>query len=89
MPMSHRTFVQVAKRRLVGKEGRDRVRVIRELLAELPDYRSGPYADVRKWLTGEIERTRVQTKVVHRDSIAIRREGVAQIALVGPPKSGS
>lgn len=88
MPMSHRTFVQVAKRRLVGTEGRDRVRVIRELLAELPDYRSGPYADVRKWLTGEIERTRVRTKVVHRDSIAIRREGAAQIALVGPPNSG-
>lgn len=88
MPMSHRTFVQVARRRLVGKEGRERVRVIRELLAELPDYRSGPYADVRKWLTGEIEQTRVRLKVVHRDSIAIRREGAAQIALVGPPNAG-
>ena len=88
MPMSHRTFVQVAKRRLVGTEGRERVRVIRELLADLPDYRSGPYADVRKWLTWEIERTRVRSKVVHRDSIAIRREGAAQIAFVGPPNTG-
>ena len=88
MPMPHRVFLQTAKRRLVGTEGRERVRVVQELLAELPDYRSGPYADIRKWLTGEIERTRVRAKVVHRDSIAVRREGAAQIALVGPPNAG-
>ena len=88
MPMPHRTFAQVAKRRLVGKEGRERVLAIRGLLAELPDYRSGPYADLRKWLNGELVETRVRSKVVHRDSIAIRREGAAQIAFVGPPNVG-
>ena len=88
MPMPHRTFVQRAKRKLVGKEGRERVRVIRELLEELPDYRSGPYADIRKWLNEEIEETRTRSRVVHRDSIAIRREGAAQIAFVGPPNAG-
>jgi uncharacterized protein len=88
MPMPHRTFVQVAKRRLVGTEGSERVRVLRALIDELPDYRSGPYADIRKWLTSEIEQTRVRTKVVHRDSIAIRHEGVAQVALVGAPNAG-
>jgi small GTP-binding protein len=86
--MPHRTFMQVAKRRLVGTEGSERVRVIRSLLVELPDYRSGPYADIRKWLNDEIERTRVRTKVVHRDSIAVRREGAAQVALVGAPNAG-
>jgi uncharacterized protein len=88
MPMPHRTFVQVAKRRLVGKEGRERVRAIHALLEELPDYRSGPYADIRKWLNEELEHTRVRAKVVHRDSIQIRREGAAQIAFVGPPNAG-
>jgi small GTP-binding protein len=88
MPMPHRTFVQMAKRRLVGKEGRERIREIRTLLAELPDYRSGPYADVRKWLTGEVEETRVRSSAVQHDSIAVRREGAAQIALVGPPNVG-
>ena len=88
MPMPHRTFAQVAKRRLVGKEGRERVQVIRGLLAELPDYRSGPYADLRKWLNGELEQTRARAKVIHRDSIQIRREGAAQIAFVGPPNAG-
>jgi hypothetical protein len=88
MPMPHRTFAQVAKRRLVGKEGRERIREVRALLGELPDYRNGPYADLRKWLTSEIEDTRVRSNAVHRDSIAVRREGAAQIALVGPPNVG-
>jgi uncharacterized protein len=88
MPMPHRTFAQVAKRRLVGKEGKERIREVRALLTELPDYRNGPYADLRKWLTAEIEDTRVRSNAVHRDSIAVRREGAAQIALVGPPNVG-
>ena len=88
MPMPHRTFAQVAKRRLVGKEGRERIREVRALLDELPDYRNGPYADLRKALMAEIEDTRVRSSAVHRDSIAVRREGAAQIALVGPPNVG-
>jgi small GTP-binding protein len=88
MPMPHRTFAQVARRRLTGTEGRERIRVVRGLLEELPDYRNGPYADLRKWLLGEIEETRVRASAVHRDSIAVRREGAAQVALVGPPNVG-
>jgi small GTP-binding protein len=88
MPMPHRTFAQVAKRRLTGTEGRERIKVVRALLDELPDYKNGPYADLRKWLTSEIDDTRVRASAVHRDSIAVRREGAAQIALVGPPNVG-
>jgi small GTP-binding protein len=88
MPMPHRAFAQLAKRRLIGTEGRERIRVVRDLLAELPDYRNGPYADLRKALLAEIEDTRVRARAVQRDSIAVRREGAAQIALVGPPNVG-
>ncbi len=88
MPMPHRTFAQVAKRRLKGTEGSERVRVARSLLAELPDYRNGPYADLRKWLEDELDRTRQRAKVTHRDSLQVRREGAAQVALVGAPNAG-
>jgi ribosome-interacting GTPase 1 len=77
MPMPHRTFAQVAKRRLVGKEGRERIREVRALLAELPDYRNGPYADLRKALLAEIEDTRTRSSAVHPDK-----------NLVGPPNVG-
>jgi uncharacterized protein len=88
MPMPHRTQMQVIKRRLVGKEGRERIKELQTILAELPGYRSGPYADIRKWVTAQIEESRVRKKVVHRDSVAVRREGAAQIAIVGPPNAG-
>jgi small GTP-binding protein len=86
--MPHRTAKQVIKRRLVGKEGGDRIKVLRAALAELPDYKNGPYADLRKWVSDQIEESRVRKKVVHRDTVAVRREGVAQIALVGAPNAG-
>src|SRR4051794_24920671 len=88
MPMPHRTAKQVIKRRLVGTDGSERIKVLRAALAELPDYKNGPYADLRKWVSEQIEESRVRKKVVHRDSLAVRREGVAQIALVGPPNAG-
>jgi uncharacterized protein len=88
VPMPHQTQMQLIKRRLVGKAGVERIRELRQILIDLPDYRSGPYADIRKWVNEEIERSRVRSKVVHRDPIAIRREGAAQIAFVGPPNAG-
>src|SRR6184192_1335374 len=88
MPMPHRTYKQVIKRRLVRKEGTERIRELRTILAELPGYKNGPYADLRKWVEGELEETRLRKRVVHRDSIAVRREGAAQIAFVGAPNAG-
>ena len=88
MPMPHRTQLQLIKRRLVGKEGSARIRELRAVLEDLPDYRNGPYADIRKWVLAQLDETRKRSAVVNRDSIAIRREGAAQIALVGPPNAG-
>jgi uncharacterized protein len=88
MPMPHRTQMSLIKRRLVGKDGPERVRELRGILSELPNYKNGPYADIRKWVVGEIDATRSRARVVYRDSIAVRREGAAQIALVGPPNAG-
>ncbi|HUZ15629.1 MAG TPA: GTPase [Gaiellaceae bacterium] len=88
MPMPHRTYQQVIKRRLVGKEGAERIRELRAILGELPGYRNGPYADLRKWVENELDATRTRKRTVHRDSIAVRREGAAQIAFVGPPNAG-
>jgi small GTP-binding protein len=80
--------MQVIKRRLTGKEGSERLRELRAILGDLPDYKNGPYADIRKWVMEEIDHTRLRNRVVHRDSIAVRREGAAQVALVGPPNAG-
>jgi small GTP-binding protein len=80
--------MSLIKRRLVGKDGAERVRELRGILSELPNYKNGPYADIRKWVLDEIDATRSRARIVNRDSIAVRREGAAQIALVGPPNAG-
>src|SRR4029077_9444781 len=51
-------------------------------------YRNGPYADLRKWVEGELTAARTRKRVVNRDSISVRRERAAQIALVGPANAG-
>ena len=88
MPMPHRTQMQLIHRRLVGKEGSDRIRELRSILSDLPNYRNGPYADIRKWVNGQLELTRARGRTLSRDAIEIRRQGSAQIALVGPPNVG-
>src|SRR5215470_2605616 len=88
MPMPDRTQMQVIKRRLIGKEGSERVHELRVILQELPGYRNGPYADIRRWVLEQIEETHKRSHAIQRDSIAIRREGVAQMALVGAPNAG-
>jgi uncharacterized protein len=88
MPMPHQVQMRLIKRRLVGKDGSARIKELRQVLTELPDYKNGPYADIRKWVLAEIDQTRGRSRVVHRDSIAVRREGVSQIALVGAPNVG-
>jgi small GTP-binding protein len=55
---------------------------------ELPNYKNGPYADLRKWVQAQLEETRTRSRVVHRDSISVQREGAAQIAFVGAPNAG-
>jgi uncharacterized protein len=88
MPMPHRTHMQLIKRRLIGKEGSERLRELRAILQELPGYRNGPYAEIRQWVLEQIEETHKRSHAIQRDSIAVRREGVAQIALVGAPNTG-
>ncbi len=88
MPMPHQTQMRLIRRRLVGKEGSERNRELRAILAELPNYKNGPFADIRKWVNAQIDENRARGRVLNRDSIAVRREGAAQIALVGPPNAG-
>jgi hypothetical protein len=80
--------MQVIKRRLVGKEGSERARELRDILNDLPNYRNGPYADIRKWVMEQIDETHTRSHAMQRDSIAVRREGAAQVALVGAPNAG-
>jgi small GTP-binding protein len=88
MPMPHRTRMQVIKRRLKGKDGSARINELRRILAELPGIYQGPYGKIRAWVEAEIGRTNVRKSVKHNESIAIRKEGHLQVAVIGMPNAG-
>ena len=88
MPMSHKVMKQKIKRRLKGKVGKEKQDELHRILEELPNYRSGPYADLRKSLNEEIQQQQKRSKVQHKDTLAVEKEGHFQMALVGAPNAG-
>jgi small GTP-binding protein len=88
MPMPHRTQLQLIKRRIQDKQGTARVRELRAVLTELPNYKNGPYADLRKWVNAQIDEAQTRERHVHRDSLDVPRHGAAQVAVVGAPNAG-
>ena len=88
MPMPHRIQQQLIRRRIQDKQGHARIRELRAALADLPNYKNGPYADLRKWVLAQIDQTRDRERRVNRDSISVPRQGAAQFAVVGPPNAG-
>lgn len=88
MPIPHQEMRRMIKRRIRGLEPRDRARVLREALAELPGYYSGPYGELRRWIEDQIAEAVTRRGAQHHDAYFIARQGVAQVALVGPPNAG-
>jgi len=88
MPVPHDVMRRKIKERLVGKEPRERVRILRAALGELPGYFQGPYGELRKWIVEEMERNSVRDSVRHMDTFAVRKEGCCQVAVVGLPNAG-
>ena len=88
MPMSHKVMQRKIKRRLQGKVGKVKQDELHRILQELPNYRSGPYADLRKSLNEEIHQQQERLKVQHKDTLAVEKEGHFQMVLVGAPNAG-
>lgn len=88
MPMSHKVMQRKIKRRLKGKAGKVKRDELHRILQELPNYRSGPYADLRKSLNEEIHQQQQRLKVQHKDTLAVEKEGHFQMVLVGAPNAG-
>jgi small GTP-binding protein len=88
MAIPHIVFKQLAKKRLVGKEGKERSREIQKLLSEMPGYKTGPYGEIRKWLKEEIQETVKRRQAKAKLFFDVKKEGDAQIVLLGPPNIG-
>lgn len=88
MALPHVIQMQLIKKRIKGKEGKQKINELKQILTELPGYKSGAYAEIRAWIKEEIRKIKTRAKVKHQDWIGVKKEGAAQIVLVGAPNIG-
>jgi len=86
--MPHAVQKQKILERLKSLDGKAKVREIRLILSEIPQYKSGPYGELRGWLLEEIEKASVKSKVKAREFFAVKKQGDFQICFIGQPSSG-
>jgi uncharacterized protein len=79
---------RLIRKRLVGLEGKARLKEIKQILEELPGYKTGDYGIIRKDLLKEIETTKTRSKIKHQDWLGVPRQGHKQFCLVGSPSAG-
>lgn len=88
MAIPHIIQMQLIKKRLIAKEGKPKLDEIRKILAELPNYNTGPYGKIREWLHDEIKKTKTRSKIKHQDWLGVEKQGIRQFVLVGQPSVG-
>ena len=89
MAIPHMIQKQLIKQRIKDKSGRARLDELRAIQAELAGYNTGPYGELRKWVAEMIEKTKVRSRVEHKENFfAVEKRGEAQIVIVGPPNIG-
>jgi small GTP-binding protein len=88
MAMPHKVFKQKCIKEMKGLSGDKKKRKIDELLEGMSGYKSGPYADIRKWLYGQRDKAIVSKKIASTDSWDIKKQGNFTYALVGFPSVG-
>ena len=88
MAIPHDVQMQLIRKRLKDLEGKAKKKEIDTIIEELPGYKTGPYAEIRKWLRKEKEKTAVRSKIKHHDWLSVKKEGVRQFVLIGKPSVG-
>jgi small GTP-binding protein len=79
---------QKIKKRLLGLEGKAKIKEIKKILEELPGYFQGDYGIIRKNLMEEIKKTTTRSKIKYQDWLGVIRQGDKQFCLVGAPSVG-
>ena len=88
MALPHLVQMRLIKKRLIEKEGKQKLNEIKQIISELPGYNTGPYGEIKKFLKTEIEKTKTKSKIKHQDWLGVKKQGIKQFCLVGCPSVG-
>lgn len=92
MPISHKDLWRKIRRETKGRAPAEEIRILETYLADWPEFK-GPYQDMRKKYERRIAELRRVLSVQasghsSRDPFAVKKRGLAEVALVGLPNSG-
>ena len=92
MPMSHKDLWRKIQRETKGASPAEEIRILEGYLADWPEYK-GPHQEMRKKYERRIAALKRALAVKSsghgpRDPFAVKRRGLAEVALVGLPNSG-
>ena len=83
---------EIFKRKCIEKiknlNGNKKLNKINEIIEEMPKYKSGPYADIEKYLRSQIDLTKTRKNILNKDIFAIKKQGDLQVVFVGMPSVG-
>ncbi len=88
MAMPHSVFKKKSVEELKGLSGQKRMDKVIELLDRMPNYKDGPYAEVRKWLNAQKEKAFVSKKIFAREQWEVKKQGDVSFAFIGLPSVG-
>jgi len=88
MTMPHQIFKQKCEKELLGLSGDKRANKVDELLSIMSGYKSGPYAEVRKWLHSQKDKAITSKKMLHLEKWEVKKQGHFTFSLIGFPSVG-
>jgi small GTP-binding protein len=88
MAMPHKIFKAKCKKELKGLSGEKREKEAQRLLQEMPGYKDGPYAEIRKWLNEQKDKAIVSKKEFSHEQWEVKKQGHYTYALIGLPSVG-
>jgi small GTP-binding protein len=88
MAMPHAVFKRKCENELKGLSGEKRANKVDCLLGEMSGYKSGPYAEVRKWLFGQKDKAIISKRVLNVEHWEVKKQGHFTFALIGFPSVG-
>lgn len=88
MALPHLIQMQKIKERLHDLDGKVKLKEIKKIQSELPNFNTGPYVKIKQWLKEEIKKTKTKSKIKHQDWLGVKRQGIRQFVLVGYPSVG-
>jgi len=91
MPLPARDLWAKIQKETQGKSDRDQLRILHRYLDEWHDSWKGPYWDLKerlRKLVHKLENTESVKSRGQQDSFHVKRQGNAQVGLIGPPNCG-